>query len=160
MHLGKICEQLLHHANNKHNKWKLIKKLVSQLCFSDLWFFAWNTICLLNCILYSFFFPQSDKNSKFLMTYLLMHFLCNVHIHIWKENNSQHKYLMRTFYSPTSHISINCKCISVLTSHNVAIYHGNYSLGYIFVCFASHKNKQHKSLVRLCFPSITLWKPY
>lgn len=56
-------------------------------------------------------FSQCAKNGvrRFLMTYPLMHILCNVLVHIWKEANSRHKYLMRTFYIPTYHISINCR---------------------------------------------------
>ena len=73
--------------------------------------------------LFPFFpvFSQWAKNgvSGFLMTYPLMHILCNVLIHIWKEANSQHKYLIRTFYIPTSHISINCKMC--LWAHNLQL---------------------------------------
>lgn len=59
----------------------------------------------------SLYFSQWAKNgvSYFLMTSPVMNILCNVLIHIWKDANSQHKYLIQTFISSTSHISINCK---------------------------------------------------
>lgn len=73
-------------------------------------------ICLLQYLMYSVFLsiaPVSPwaKNgvSSFLMTSPLMNIWCHVLAHIWKEANSQHKYLMWTLYILTSHISINYK---------------------------------------------------
>lgn len=93
------------------------------------------------------------------MTYPLVHILCNVLIHIWKEANSQHKYLIRTFYIPTSHVSINCRMY--LWAHNLQLCYPQRklfpSLPLCLLCY--HKNRQHKALVRLHFPLINLWKP-
>lgn len=97
-------------------------------------------------------FCSKSGLSCFLMTYPLMHILRAVLIHIWKRANSQHKYLIWTFYIPASHISINSKMY--LWDHNLQLSHPPWkrspSLPLCLLCF--HKERPRPALVRLLFP--------
>ena len=85
-----------------------------------------------------------------------MHVLCNVLIHVWKEANSLHKYLIWTFYIPTSHISINCKTYLWAPDLQPPWKRSpSLPLRLLFL----HKNTQHKALGRLRLSMINLWKP-
>lgn len=92
---------------------------------------------------------------SFLMTSPLMNIWCRVLAHIWKEANSQHKYLMWTLYILTSHISINYKT-NMWTHNKTALLATVESLfpHYLSSCY---RKAATWALVWLHFLLIDLW---
>lgn len=90
-----------------------------------------------------------------LMTSSLMNIWCHVLAHIWKEANSQHKYLMRTLYIPTSHISINYK--TNMRTHNETALLATAETVFPHYLSSCYWTAATEALGRLHFLLINLW---
>lgn len=93
--------------------------------------------------------------SSFLMTSPLMNIWCHVLAHIWKEANSQYKYLMSTLYILTSHISINYK--TNMWTHNKTALLATAETIFPHYLSSCYWKAATEALGRLHFLLINLW---